>query len=312
MKTKNIAVILFLILCINCYSQSYTLSVTNKPYINLDSSFKITKDTAWVDTVGYATYLPLHFLFEFNKIFYDNIWISKAGVVTFFHPQTFKANRIYGLFTNMNERNISPPYVSSISVKPNSLNGHGVFTVQYKNVGLYLSKDTGYFANIQIKLIDNGEIEFHYGPSKTNKNCWYYNFGPYVGFTWNEQTVFSMLAGLPDSPIILQKDTQLYDIPANGTVYKFTPTNLVVDEKIQSNSVLKVYPNPSGEKIKIEISNEQNIKIISIYNELGQIVLSDCKLINKEIDISTLSNGKYVVYIQTLNAIYNSRFVKSE
>jgi hypothetical protein len=75
--------------------------------------------------------------------------------------------------------------------------------------------------------------------------------------------------------------------------------------EIGKNSSVKIYPNPSTEKIYVNY--ESDFSTINIINLQGKTIL---KSNTKNIDISGLENGIYIAQIMTENGVLNSKFVK--
>lgn len=74
-------------------------------------------------------------------------------------------------------------------------------------------------------------------------------------------------------------------------------------------SALKVYPNPV--KDILNISYQDTVKTIEVYNLIGQLVAS--KSINNNegsIDLSELSQGSYMVKVQFENAVKSLKIIK--
>jgi len=75
--------------------------------------------------------------------------------------------------------------------------------------------------------------------------------------------------------------------------------------KVDKNNAVKIYPNPSTENIYVNY--EDNFSFINIINLQGKTILQSNQ---KNIDISGLENGIYIVQIATENGVLNSKFVK--
>ncbi|GAA3624851.1 T9SS type A sorting domain-containing protein [Flavivirga jejuensis] len=57
-----------------------------------------------------------------------------------------------------------------------------------------------------------------------------------------------------------------------------------------------LYPNPAKDKVYINLSSEQELHQVSIYNMTGAYLYSESAL---EIDTSHLSNGMYLLQLET-------------
>ncbi|MFC4163722.1 T9SS type A sorting domain-containing protein [Epilithonimonas zeae] len=85
------------------------------------------------------------------------------------------------------------------------------------------------------------------------------------------------------------------------------------DEVMAVNDVkkanIKLYPNPVKDILKINLSNNENISEINIYNVAGQKLKTVSK--QTEINVESLSKGVYLIDIKTdKNKTYNSKFIK--
>jgi hypothetical protein len=82
-------------------------------------------------------------------------------------------------------------------------------------------------------------------------------------------------------------------------------------EDLQLNSQLSVYPNPSTNKLNIEI-HSGNIQKISIYDLAGKMIKTiSCQSSKQEIDISMLSPGLYFLDAISDQRTFRKRFVKN-
>ena len=69
-----------------------------------------------------------------------------------------------------------------------------------------------------------------------------------------------------------------------------------------------IYPNPAKNEIFISGNNEQIIKMVNIYNQLGQFAIQK-NGIKSSIDISTLQQGIYIVELITDNSKYRKKLL---
>jgi hypothetical protein len=73
---------------------------------------------------------------------------------------------------------------------------------------------------------------------------------------------------------------------------------------------INVYPNPTSGILNISNLDLIKVKNITIYNQLGQILLENKNSIN-QIDVSNLSEGLYILTIETNdNKKYSESFIK--
>ena len=81
--------------------------------------------------------------------------------------------------------------------------------------------------------------------------------------------------------------------------------NVGMEEYLQENSIINVYPNPSNSSITITTIEPTQLKII---NMLGEVVIEKQVQNNMVIDINNLSNGIY--FIQTKEG-YSTKLIKN-
>lgn len=82
-------------------------------------------------------------------------------------------------------------------------------------------------------------------------------------------------------------------------------------QDFEFSSYFTLYPNPAKEVLKISSKETIEVKSISIYNTLGQLVLviTNAEKVSK-IDVSSLTTGNYFVKINSDKGSSNARFVK--
>jgi hypothetical protein len=87
---------------------------------------------------------------------------------------------------------------------------------------------------------------------------------------------------------------------------------LAIEDINQKQLQIKVYPNPSNGVFNIELENTKNIKQITVYNTLGQIVrtVSTKQAIKTyKLDLSGNSKGLYFIGIEVDNTLVFKKVV---
>ncbi|MBK7666572.1 MAG: T9SS type A sorting domain-containing protein [Sphingobacteriaceae bacterium] len=77
---------------------------------------------------------------------------------------------------------------------------------------------------------------------------------------------------------------------------------------------LKLYPNPTRDKVEFVLNNPSSDLEMKIFNSLGQIVFED-KMVNSNkftLDVSNYANGLYYVEVESKDGISRAKFVKIE
>lgn len=160
----------------------------------------------------------------------------------------------------------------------------------------------GIFVSVRDNTGGNGTqfdpiISFYIDPSTVDGN-------------WNEFT-FDFTAPQADLLFFVAKQSRAAGGPNNSarmddfSVVE-TPTASLAD--LQKFN-FKSYPNPANDFIKLSAS--KNIDKIEVYNLLGQVVKNEViNSNNTEVNISSLSNGVYIVRAFIEDAIGTYKFIK--
>ncbi len=116
---------------------------------------------------------------------------------------------------------------------------------------------------------------------------------------------------------------QNYTVTANGTYYvkvtqngcesnqsnSITISGLGI-ENIETNNLIKVYPNPVSDELVIEINDGSQLSTIKISNIIGQIVYNGEMKDKKVISVAGFAKGVYMVKIDTGKEIIVKKIVK--
>lgn len=96
----------------------------------------------------------------------------------------------------------------------------------------------------------------------------------------------------------------------SGVVRAFDLNNAVLSvEDVQRELDFKLFPNPTTTQLTLQVGQNINVTKVSIYNMLGQLVLSSDQ--KEHIDISSLRNGSYIVSASTEQGILSEIFIKN-
>lgn len=160
---------------------------------------------------------------------------------------------------------------------------------------------SGDFVNFKIGFnLSNEVIEFHYGPSQVSDTVAFYNAnsGPQVVITlltpnFGQSYFFNVLEGNPANPThhTSPMGTYLSSAPASGTIYRFEPVNISIDEE---QNAFSVYPNPVDDILKIKGMDEGSISIIGLD---GKKVIEK-EFQNSRVDVTELPQGTYMIILR--------------
>ena len=128
---------------------------------------------------------------------------------------------------------------------------------------------------------------------------WYLNDQPIPGAT--QQTYIKSIQGAYKVEVT----------DGNGCLVKSDSQVPTGSDSYNSVSVLNIYPNPSHEKIFIETDNTNVdfiIRLLSVQGALLKEIKSRSSL--SELDIQTLSNGIYILEVDTSNGSIYKKIIK--
>ena len=194
--------------------------------------------------------------------------------------------------------------VSPVSYVVEGPPGFQICKIEWLNVGFYEDwAANGTYTNttsFQLWLYENSNIfEYHYGPSNITNASMIHMFGApaaaflenlnqNTGFNWDG---FYSVTGNTDAPTITTLTTAeilgaqgipsyalLNGEPAEGTVYRFAPTFVGIEEN--SLATFDVYPNPTSGLLNVFNPTQESL--------VAQILSSEGKIIQVE----TLSFGR--------------------
>ena len=111
-------------------------------------------------------------------------------------------------------------------------------------------------------------------------------------------------------------EAQMYFTMTTSNIITFSSDCDITDCSSTLNSTynlndfaVSVYPNPVSTKLNIKLSQSLNLKTISIYNSIGQLVQVNPNP-TETIDVSGLKTGTYFIKITSDKGMVSSKFIK--
>jgi hypothetical protein len=211
--------------------------------------------------------------------------------------------------------------VSPVSYVVEGPPGFQICKIEWLNVGFYEDwAANGTYTNttsFQLWLYENSNIfEYHYGSSNITNASMIHMFGApaaaflenlnqNTGFDWDG---FYSVTGNTDAPTITTLTTAeilgaqgipsyalLNGEPAEGTVYRFAPTFVGVEEN--SLATFDVYPNPTSGLLNV-FNPTQELVVAQILSSEGKIIQVETLSFGKNsIQTNELASGFYLLRI---------------
>lgn len=187
---------------------------------------------------------------------------------------------------------------------------------------IYLSSDNPDFMTIMSVLSDDGKtaLGLSFDPMDGGillgegfiwtKEGGKVNLNDYVdslGFD-DLDIVFSVPTGIsPDGKYIGGIGPNFVENEAQGFLIKLPGANMASNE-VAKSAPMSVYPNPVKDIITIKTSDQ--VESAGVYSATGQLVFSAKNIVNKQIDLSSLAKGVYVLQVKTDKGVQSTKLIK--
>lgn len=326
---RTITTILFFLATAMLQAQ-YELTVLSETYNNLEEAVSLNNGEVWGTQ---AFIVPIGFDFQLGPETFDTIFISDDNVAGLLTTVSDIDETPFGAFAPVLQDIVDRGLNTGVSQSPLSFivegeTGNRIFKLEWNNVGFF--NDNGFqdFMNFQLWLYEEGSIiEYRYGPNEINN--------PAVSFEGLEGLQVGLfplipagdgaleedayiLSGDPTNPEFITLSTindlddaefiALTGAAPDGTVYRFSPEALSLQEVGSNDIDVTVYPNPTSDFFNV---NTKAVNYdVKIYNVSGQRITSVSNFDNSY-NISTLSRGVYFVKIESPLGVVTKRLVKN-
>lgn len=308
-------------------AQNYSFQTLTDTYVPLTNATSLSNNLVWDEP---EFQFPLGFNFSIGNTSFSTVYLyeSKLSNQLIDDNTTGQVPALFAFGTDIIDRSYDgdnedmPGGVSPIRYRIDGTPGSRIAKIEFANVGFweeaFLNGTTADFANFQIWLYETSNvIEYRYGPSAIAlpQFAFMEETGPYVAVVPSidlitEEAIGLELVGAANAPsaqpINFIFDNFLLGMPANGRVYRFSPTlsNPTVEEQ-----KVQLYPNPASDIVHISLGQASDaIDAVSVYNTMGQKV--SVSLHGNALAISALPKGLYVVEITFGDQVISSKFIK--
>jgi Leucine-rich repeat (LRR) protein len=101
-----------------------------------------------------------------------------------------------------------------------------------------------------------------------------------------------------------------YNFPIITNTTSTTVEEPLSNQDFDFETNFSLYPNPANEVLNIKVKSEMEVKSVSIYNTLGQIIMTTIQTENGEINVSNLQSGNYFIKVFTDKGSSSAKFIK--
>lgn len=305
----------------------YTFSVTTQTYQPLTSTTTLNNGIIW-DDENMAVALPFNFKLGNTNINRFNLSMYFPSVTTdtqgqfngFIAIAADVADR--GLLTGASS--LSPIRYTTTGTAPSR-----IFKAEIANAGFYYEYDDSGtmndFINMQVWFYETSNIvEMRFGSSKITSPQSYFELGgkPFMGYTENadlDQMSWDLLMAVHGNPANPSYDSiangtlmpsLLNTWPANGTVYRFTPKSMGVNNVARFKNVT-VFPTNCTDMLQVSFKEPEAAIYVVIGADGKKTNLSGTfKSGMNTIDVSQLAKGNYLLLGSNKDARGIYRFTK--
>ena len=319
-----VAVLLLIVSAANAQFP-YVFTTFSQAYVPLTGATSINNATIWSEISWYA--IPIGFNFQFDTINFSFLSLQgPANVITDTNSDIVTTSSFVLTDANLLDRG----YGTSASLSPmryvvSGIAGSRIFKYEVFNAGFEGEYDSLHTltdsVNIQVWLYEGSNIvELRYGPSRISHPDYYFINSGTPGktvITYLQDIDVSssgnawVLAGDPANPsiqnILLTNGipsvfpTCLSSFPDSGTVYRFTPQPLVVND-INRPGNIKVYPTFCDNELLVDYNSTDKMfyKIMSVTGS-DMNISGTLHFGTNLVDISNIPPGMYLLDLQNKN-----------
>lgn len=188
--------------------------------------------------------------------------------------------------------------VTPLSGDPDNNDGWGAYPSIQSTINYFAEKnECATVVNGSVPNIDTSDNSFIESEKHLN------------GINENEVWYYKVVGGGHDWPGAWGN----MDIEAGQEAWLFfqnyIDANLLNNNSLTIEKSIHIFPNPSNQSIQIETLENLEIIEINLYNTLG--VNQKIKLSDKNIDLSNLNSGTYILMIKTLEGIITKKIIRN-
>lgn len=216
--------LLFVFSSVSSQSFDYTFTKTTGTYQSLSGSIVLDSGANW-NNKQYR--ISLGFSFNYMSHSFDSLTVATNGFLVFDDEQEYAFTAFKGMQCKKDTDNV----YSVLSYQLSGAAGARILKIEYKNCGLYPSYEEELF-NYQVWFYEqSGKVEVHTGTHDyTGIPTIYEPMIGLINMNCGTGTFAFLLDGNPSSPSAQALNSNanlisLTGLPAQGTVYTFTPNN---------------------------------------------------------------------------------------
>lgn len=300
----------------NINNVNYQFTKTTGNYTNLSNATSTTDNST----------VPIGFPFYHYGVLYNNITVSIDGNTDM---TSANANNYSDLSPYLTFMDIDPNFGDSgLRYKTSGNAGSRVFVIEWRNMAIDFpgTANNSDYTNVQLAFFEGTNvIEFRYGPNVvTDLNGDFQGeTGPQIYHDIIDNTTLGtrryLLYGNPSSPtgwVDLPDGDNMTGVPANGTIYRFTPSGSTTVSDLGLSATINVFPNPASTLANLEVLAEKNMAVeIQVTDCMGRVISNQHVNLQQGKNLYNFrtadwASGVYLITIQNQELKWGSRLVK--
>lgn len=245
-----------------------------------------------------------------NRIFSSRITYNKGAMVTnMIRYKIGDANFFQALKNYLADPNLAYKYATTSEFQNHLELVSGLDFSEFFNDWVY---NEGYpIYTITAQNLGAGQAKITVNQSQSNSSVTFFEMPLLIRLIGDASQSQDFLINntTNNEDFIVNVPFQVIDIEfdPNKDIISNNNTATLSNDYFTIDKTISISPNPSSNKIHINLPNTISIEKVLFFNALGQLVLTKNE---KDITINSLSNGPYFIQITTNNGVFHKNFIK--
>lgn len=274
-------------------------------------SWKANKINNITSQTGGAVYLTDSEALNVGRIFSGRLSYNKGSMVTHMLRWVMGDTAFFQALRNyLNDSNLSYGYAITDDLVAHLEAEHGASLTEFFNDWLYNQGYPTY--SVQAQNFGSGQAKIILNQTQSHPSVSFFEMPVEVRLTGSNGQIHDVILNHT-----FTGQEFIVPVPFLVTGVEFDPNRHIISRNsiatLSNNSFewedsIVLYPNPSNDLVSIQMPTNISIEKVSFYNALGQKVMDSE---GQNINISSISNGVYLVEIKTNEGIIHKNFIKN-
>lgn len=274
-------------------------------------SWKANKINNITSQTGGAVYLTDSEALNVGRIFSGRLSYNKGSMVTHMLRWVMGDTAFFQALRNyLNDSNLSYGYAITDDLVAHLEAEHGASLTEFFNDWLYNQGYPTY--SVQAQNFGSGQAKIILNQTQSHPSVSFFEMPVEVRLTGSNGQIQDVILNHT-----FTGQEFIVPVPFLVTGVEFDPNRHIISRNsiatLSNNSFeweesIVLYPNPSNDLVSIQMPTNISIEKVSFYNALGQKIMDSE---GQNINISSISNGVYLVEIKTNEGIIHKNFIKN-